>query len=309
MTKQKRAVVALGGNALGNNLAEQRQAVKHTAHALADLIQDHYQVVVVHGNGPQVGMLKKAMETQEPQIPLPVCIAISQSYIGYDLQNAIRQELHQREITHVPVCTLVTQVKINPNDPAFLQPSKPIGRFMTKEEGEQLSKETGCTVKEDAGRGYRQVVPSPQPVEIVELPTISTLVDAGQLVIACGGGGVPVIEDGSCLKETDAVVDKDFISSLLAEKLDADLFVILTAVEHATLHFGTKDETPLHKITTHEARNFIKEGHFSAGSMLPKIEAATKFAESKKDRIAVITLLEQARNGIAGHTGTHIQQP
>lgn len=306
MSQKQRVVVALGGNALGNTLEQQRDAVKHTARVLADLVESGNDVIVSHGNGPQVGMIKNAMEHEIPNIPLSMCIAISQSYIGYDLQNAIREQLALRNRTSIPVSTVVTQVRVDADDPAFQNPTKPIGRFMTKEEAALFTHQSSLPVMEDAGRGYRQVVASPKPMEIIELPTISTLVDAQQIVITCGGGGVPVVQEQHKLKEVAAVVDKDFISSKLAQDLDADVLVILTAVSHACLHYGTEKETILEKLTTEQAEQYIQEGHFSSGSMLPKMEAALEFAHSKKGRRSVITLLEQAQDGISGKVGTHI---
>lgn len=308
----KRVVVALGGNALGNNLTEQMTAVKQTSKAIADLIEAGYEVILSHGNGPQVGMIQLAMEEfsfnnpQYPVVPLSVCVAMSQSYIGYDLENALQEELRQRNISKA-VTTIVTQVVVDENDPAFKKPTKPIGRFMTKEEAEQLVKEKNIQVMEDAGRGYRQVVASPKPKNIVELLTIQTLVDAGQTVIAGGGGGIPVIQEGNRLKGVNAVIDKDFCSERLAEQVDADLLVILTAVEKVCINFGKENQEALGNVSTEKMKQYAQEGQFATGSMLPKVEAAIKFAESKPGRKTLITLLEKAKEGLSGKTGTLIE--
>ena len=260
----KRVVVALGGNALGNNLTEQMTAVKQTSKAIADLIEAGYEVILSHGNGPQVGMIQLAMEEfsfnnlQYPVVPLSMCVAMSQSYIGYDLENALQEELRQRNISKA-VTTIVTQVVVDENDPAFKKPTKPIGRFMTKEEAEQLVKEKNIQVMEDAGRGYRQVVASPKPKNIVELLTIQTLVDAGQTVIAGGGGGIPVIQEGNRLKGVNAVIDKDFCSERLAEQVDADLLVILTAVEKVCINFGKENQEALGNVSTEKMNNMRKK--------------------------------------------------
>ena len=308
----KRGVVALGGNALGNNLTEQMTAVKQTSKAIADLIEAGYEVILSHGNGPQVGMIQLAMEEfsfnnlQYPVVPLSMCVAMSQSYIGYDLENALQEELRQRNISKA-VTTIVTQVVVDENEPAFKKPTKPIVRFMTKEEAEQLVKEKNIQVMEDAGRGYRQVVASPKPKNIVELLTIQTLVDAGQTVIAGGGGGIPVIQEGNRLKGVNAVIDKDFCSERLAEQVDADLLVILTAVEKVCINFGKENQEALGNVSTEKMKQYAQEGQFAPGSMLPKVEAAIKFAESKPGRKTLITLLEKAKEGLSGKTGTLIE--
>ncbi|MEG0179191.1 MAG: carbamate kinase [Oscillospiraceae bacterium] len=308
----KRIVIALGGNALGNNLTEQMAAVKHTAKAIADLIEAGNEVVISHGNGPQVGMIQLAMgelsrnEPKYPIIPLSVCVAMSQSYIGYDLQNALREEMVDRNMQK-SVATVITQVVVDPLDPAFANPTKPIGRFMTKEEADALVEEKGYTMVEDSGRGYRRVVASPRPVDIVELDTVKALVDAGQVVIAGGGGGIPVLRQGHHLKGASAVIDKDFCSALLAQKLDADVLIILTAVEKAAINFGKENQKWLGNITVDEAKEYCAEGHFAKGSMLPKVQAAIEFASSKEGRKSLITLLEKAKDGIEGRTGTIIE--
>ena len=295
MFTRKRIVIALGGNALGNTLPEQMVAVKTTAKALCDLIEEGHQVVVVHGNGPQVGMINNAMsalsreDENQPNTPLSVCVAMSQAYIGYDLQNALREELRIRGFVRTPVVTVVTQVRVDPNDPAFENPSKPIGKFLTKEEADHQAKAYGHIMKEDAGRGYRRVVASPKPVEIVEQDAINSLVDANKIVICCGGGGIPVVLNGHHLKGASAV-----------------MLIILTAVEKVAVNFGKENEEWLDDITVDDAKKYINEGQFAPGSMLPKVQAAVDFASSKEGRTAMITLLQKAKDGIQGKTGTKI---
>ncbi len=310
----KRIVVALGGNALGKNLPEQMAAVKHTSKAIVDLIAEGNEVIVAHGNGPQVGMIQEAMtqltrSNPEKYIPCPlsVCVAMSQGYIGYDLQNAIREELANRQINH-GVTTVLTQVEVDPNDPAFENPTKPIGAFMTKEEADRMVAERGYTVVEDSGRGWRRVVASPKPQSIVELDTIRSLVEADHVVIACGGGGIPVYHtEGNHLKGAAAVIDKDFAAARLAEQLGADALVILTAVEKVAIHFGKPDQTELDELTPETARRYIDDGEFAPGSMLPKVQAALQFAQSGPGRMALITELDRAADGIAGKTGTIVR--
>lgn len=310
----KRIVVALGGNALGKNLPEQMAAVKHTSKAIVDLIAEGNEVIVAHGNGPQVGMIQEAMtqltrSNPEKYIPCPlsVCVAMSQGYIGYDLQNAIREELANRQINH-GVTTVLTQVEVDPNDPAFENPTKPIGAFMTKEEADRMVAERGYTVVEDSGRGWRRVVASPKPQSIVELDTIRSLVESDHVVIACGGGGIPVYHtEGNHLKGAAAVIDKDFAAARLAEQLGADALVILTAVEKVAIHFGKPDQTELDELTPETAQRYIDDGEFAPGSMLPKVQAALQFAQSGPGRMALITELDRAADGIAGKTGTIVR--
>ncbi|QUH20049.1 carbamate kinase [Alkaliphilus sp. B6464] len=307
----KRIVIALGGNALGNNPKEQLLAVKSTASPIVDLIEEGYEVIICHGNGPQVGMINLAIEEASksnviiPEIPFPECNAMSQGYIGYHLQNALREELIKRDINK-PVATVITQVIVDKNDTAFQNPTKPIGAFYTKEEAEILEKEKSYVVVEDAGRGYRRVVPSPLPIGIVEEDIIKTLTKAGHIAIAVGGGGIPVIEEVHSLIGVSAVVDKDFASEKLAEVVEADYLIILTAVEKVALNYGKENEKLLDTLSINEVKQYIKEGHFARGSMLPKVEAAIKFAESKEGRKALITSLEKAKEGIEGKTGTLI---
>ena len=310
----KRIVIALGGNALGKNLPEQMEAVRHTARAIVDLIEQGNEVVVAHGNGPQVGMIQEAMtqltrSNPEKYIPCPlsVCVAMSQGYIGYDLQNALREEMLDRGI-EMGAATVLTQVEVDPDDPAFANPTKPIGAFMTREEADRMIAERGYDVIEDAGRGYRRVVASPKPVGIVELDTIRSLVETNHVVIACGGGGIPVFHtEGHHLKGAAAVIDKDFAAARLAEQLDADFLVILTAVEKVAVNFGKPDQEWLDELTPETVARYIAEGQFAPGSMLPKVEAALAFAQSGAGRSSLITLLDRAADGIAGKTGTIVR--
>lgn len=307
----KKIVLALGGNALGDDLAGQMQAVKQTSQAIVDLIAQGHQVVVTHGNGPQVGMINLAFEAaaktdaHTPMLPMSVCVALSQGYIGYDLQNALREELLSRNMD-IPVATLITQVEVDANDPAFSNPTKPIGSFFSKEEAEQLAQK-GYVLKEDAGRGYRRVVASPQPIDIIEKETVKALMDACHVVITAGGGGIPVIREGNHLRGASAVIDKDWASAKLAAMIDADMLIILTAVEKVAINFGKPNEQWLDKLTLGDADRFIAEGHFAKGSMLPKVEAAASFARSRPGRKALITVLNKAKEGIEGKTGTIIE--
>lgn len=306
--KQEKIVVALGGNALGNSAEEQRELVKETAVPIVDLIEAGHQVILAHGNGPQVGMINSAFSAgATPYMPFPECGAMSQGYIGFHLQNAISEELLNRGRKD-PVATIVTQVVVDENDPAFSNPTKPIGLFYSKEEADQIAEEKGFVMQEDSGRGYRRVVPSPKPIDVAEMETINTLVDAGQVVITVGGGGIPVIKRDNHLEGVAAVIDKDFASEILAELLDADYLIILTAVEKAAINFGKENEKWLGATTVEEMEQYIAEEHFAKGSMLPKIEACVKFAKSKPGRKALITSLEKAKEGIEGKTGTTISQ-
>lgn len=310
MLEQKRIVLALGGNALGEGLKEQMAAVRTTAKTVAELIVQGHEVVVTHGNGPQVGMINQAFElaaksdAHTPMLPMSVCVALSQGYIGYDLQNALREALLERGIDK-PVVTLITQVTVDADDPAFANPTKPIGSFFTAEEAAALRKK-GFNLIEDAGRGYRRVVASPRPVAIVEKETVKALLDAGQVVITVGGGGIPVIAHGNHLQGASAVIDKDWASARLAEQIDADMLIILTAVEKVAINFGQPDQQWLDRLSVADVQRLIAQEQFAKGSMLPKIEAALAFAESKVGRNSLITLLDKAKEGIEGTTGTVI---
>ena len=311
--ENKKIVVALGGNALGSNLVEQMISVSDAVKPIADLIEEGYEVVVTHGNGPQVGVIQDAMTLlsrenpeKHPHFPLSVCTAMSQGYIGYDITNKLREELLDRGLAGNVACVL-TQVEVDPQDPAFRHPTKPIGPFLTKEEADKKAMEKRHVFIEDSGRGYRRVVASPEPISIIEIDTIRTPADAGYVVIGAGGGGIPVFKtENHHLQGAPAVIDKDRASELLAEQLDADFLIILTAVENAAINYGKPDEQKLGDISTEEAKKYIAEGQFAPGSMLPKVEAAVKFAESKPGRTALITLLEKAKDGINGKTGTRI---
>ena len=309
----KRIVIALGGNALGNTAAEQLSLVTNTAKAIVDLIAEGNEVVIAHGNGPQVGMINLGLSTAaeagaiKADMPFPECGAMSEGYIGYHLAQAIGNELHSRGMEK-PVATVITQTVVSEDDPAFQNPTKPVGAFYDKETADRIAKEKGYTMVEDAGRGYRQVVPSPKPFDIVEKESIKALFNAGHVVIAVGGGGIPVVRRDGKLYGTPAVIDKDFGSELLAELLDADVLVILTAGEKVAINFNKPDQKGLDDLTPAEAYRYMEENQFAKGSMLPKVQAAVKFAESKKGRTALITLLEKAKAGIAGETGTRVHQ-
>ena len=309
----KRIVIALGGNALGSTPYEQLSLVTETAKPIVDLIAQGNEVVIAHGNGPQVGMINLGLATAaeakaiKSDMPFPECGAMSQGYIGYHLQNAIGNELAARGMAK-DVATVVTQVLVEESDPAFQHPTKPVGAFYDRETADRIAAEKGYTMVEDAGRGYRQVVPSPKPVDVIEKNTVKALMGSGTVVITVGGGGIPVVRREGRLVGVPAVIDKDFASAKLAELLDADLLVILTAVEKVAINFGKPDQRGLDALTPAEAREYIAQGQFAPGSMLPKVEAAVQFAESKPGRTALITLLEKARDGIEGRTGTRISQ-
>ncbi len=309
--EKKKVVIALGGNALGKDIEEQKEAVAKTAKVIVDLAEQGLDIIVTHGNGPQVGMIQNAMDNlivmqqNYKQVPLPTSVAMSQGYIGIDLQNAIKYELLSRNIDG-KVSTILSQVEVDKDDPAFENPTKPIGRFLTKEEADE-NEANGIRCMEDAGRGYRIVVASPMPKRIRELQTIKTLVDAGHIVITCGGGGIPVVSDAEGrLVGVNAVIDKDNASSLLASQLGADHLVILTAVEKVAINWGKENQEWLSDLTVEQAKEYIAQEQFAKGSMLPKVEAAIRFAESGEGRHALITLLDKAAAGIAGETGTVI---
>ncbi|WP_251576257.1 carbamate kinase [Limosilactobacillus agrestimuris] len=305
-----KVVVALGGNALGKSPEEQLKLVKNTASSLIGLIDAGNQVVISHGNGPQVGAINLGMNFaaengKTAAFPFPECGAMSQGYIGYHLQQSLQNELHRRWMNK-NVATIVTQIAVDPKDPAFQNPSKPVGDFYTKEQAEQIEKEKGYTFKEDAGRGYRQVVPSPLPQKIMELNSIKTLIENGDLVIAGGGGGVPVIMTDDGLQGVPAVIDKDRSSALLADKIDADTLIILTAVDYVYVNYGKPDEKALKTLNVAEAQKYMDEKQFAAGSMLPKIEACLSFVKGHPERKALITSLNGLDDALAGKVGTVI---
>lgn len=311
MTK-KRLVIALGGNALGNTPAEQLELVKKTAKTIVDL-SENYDIAVGHGNGPQVGMINNAMEFSAnkggntPEMPFPECGAMSQGYIGYHLSQSIRNELKNRNKDSEIAC-VVTQVMVDENDEAFNKPTKPIGSFLTKEEAEAKQRENGYEYVEDAGRGYRRVVASPIPKEIIEINIVENLVNNGNIVITVGGGGVPVIETEEGLEGVPAVIDKDRSSALLAQELNADMLVILTAVDRVMINYNKPNQEEIEEMTVEEAKKYIEEGHFAPGSMLPKVEACLEFVEKSDKGRALITSLEKAAEALEGKTGTIIKK-
>ena len=305
-----KVVVALGGNALGKSPEEQLKLVKNTASSLIGLIQAGNQVVISHGNGPQVGQINLGMDFaaqngKTAAFPFPECGAMSQGYIGYHLQQSLQNELHQRGMEK-DVVTTVTQVVVDPSDPAFENPTKPVGDFYTKEQAAQIEQERGYTFVEDAGRGYRQVVPSPLPKRIVELNSIETLIENGTLVIAAGGGGVPVVEEGGALTGVPAVIDKDRSSALLADNVDADQLIILTAVDYVYINYNQPDEQKLTELSQAQAQELIDAGQFPAGSMLPKIQACLSFVKGHPERKAIITSLAGLDQALEGKLGTVI---
>lgn len=306
----KRIVVALGHSALGKTFPEQKENVKKAANAIADLVEAKYEIVITHSNGPQIGMIHSAMteysrlEPSNTVAPMSICSAMSQGYIGYDLQNEIRTELLNRGI-YKPVSTLITQVRVDPFDAAFTHPDKVIGRYMTEEEAKAEEKKGNHVIKTE-GKGYRRIIAAPRPMEIYELDAIKALMDAQQIVIAAGGGGIPVLQQGTRLKGASAVIEKDITSACLAEQLDADVLLLLTGVEKVALNYGSPSETPLDSMTVEEATGYIDEKQFSSGAMLPKVEAAVSFASSNKNRKAIITSIDTALAGLTGKTGTLI---
>ena len=309
----KKIVIALGGNALGNKAKEQLELVKNTASSIVKLVKDGNDVIVAHGNGPQVGMINLAMEYSSnnggntPAMPFPECGAMSQGYIGYHLQQSIQKELKDNGLNK-PCATVVTQVIVDENDDAFKNPTKPIGSFYSEEEAKKIMEETGYTFVEDAGRGYRRVVASPKPVDIVELDVVEQLVDNGTVVITVGGGGIPVIKKGNGLEGVPAVIDKDRSSAKLASLLKADVLLILTAVEKVSINFNKPDQLDLSELTLNEANKYIAEGQFAKGSMLPKVEACMDFINGNPEGTAIITSLEKALDAIHGDTGTIIKK-
>lgn len=306
-------VIALGGNALGNTPYEQLDLVRETAKPIVDLIADGNEVVIAHGNGPQVGMINLGMAAAaeakaiKSDMPFPECGAMSQGYIGFHLQNAIGNELAARKINK-EVATVVTQVLVDENDKAFQNPTKPVGAFYDKETAGKIAKEKGFTMVEDAGRGYRRVVPSPKPIDVIEKASVEALIKAGAVVVTVGGGGIPVIRKDGKLFGTPAVIDKDFASEKLAELIDADLLIILTAVEKVAVNYNKPDQKNLSSLTPEEAKAYAAEGQFAPGSMLPKVQAAVQFAESKSGRKCIITSLDKALDALNGKTGTVVSK-
>ena len=307
---KKRVVVSIGHKDLGTNLPEQKKAIAKTSEVLAELVQDGWQLAIVHSNAPQVGMIHTAMnefaKTHEgyTNAPMSVCSAMSQGYIGYDLQNTLHSTLISRGI-YKTVSTVLTQVTVNPYDEAFYTPVKIIGRIMSLEDA-RIEEEKGNSIIEIKGRGFRRIVASPNPVAIVEIDAIKALLNADQVVIACGGGGIPVIEQSGKLKGASAVIEKDLAAGLLAKEADADVLLILTAVEQVSLNYGTPQERPVSKMNIAEARSFLNEGHFEFASMLPKIQASVDFVNAGKNRQAIITSLDKCRKALAGEAGTVI---
>lgn len=304
-------VIALGGNALGKTPQQQKELVKQTAKSIVELVKEGHHVIISHGNGPQVGMINLSFEVSSnandnvPSMPFPECGAMSQGYIGYHIQNAILEELKNNNIEK-DVVSIVTQVLVDRNDDAFKNPTKPVGAFYSKEEADKFISEKGYTMVEDSGRGYRRVVPSPMPIDIIEKNIIKNLINNDVLTIAVGGGGIPVYKDANKLIGTPAVIDKDLASSLLAHILDVDKLVILTAVDKISLNFNKPDQIDLDSMTVKEAYEYINAGHFAKGSMLPKVKAALKFVEGGSNRTAIIASLEGAKDAINGNGGTKI---
>lgn len=306
-----RIVIALGGNALGNSPVEQKEIVKDSAKAICAIIKQGHEVIIAHGNGPQVGMINNAFDeankvnSKSPFMPFAECGAMSQGYIGYHLQNAIVNEMRKQNIKKDVAC-VVTQVLVDKNDAAFNNPSKPIGAFYNELEAKQLAAKNNFTVKEDAGRGWRRVIASPKPIDIIEKDVIKNLVANNTLVIACGGGGIPVIENEGNLVGTAAVIDKDFASEKLAELVNADILLILTAVQKVAINYGKTDEKWLDKISYKQAQEYIDQNQFSAGSMLPKVQAAMLFVNKNDSRKAIIAELQSAGDALIGKNGTTI---
>lgn len=309
---KRRVVVALGHRALGNTMPEQLAAVKHSAKAIADLIETGYQVAITHSNAPQVGMIHTALNEfgkEHPEYtaaPMSVCSAMSQGYIGYDLQNAIREELIGRGIYRT-VSTILTQVVVDPYDEAFYTPTKVLGRYMNAEEA-AAERKKGNFVVEEPERGFRRIVSAPNPVRIIEIEAIRTLLDADQTVIACGGGGIPVLEQDNRLKGASAVIEKDLTAGKLAEEIDADELIILTSVEKVKINMGRPEEEDLGEISVEAAKQYMEEGHFGIYNMLPKFRAAVSFIEKREGRVARITSFEHLKDALKGKTGTVICQ-
>ncbi|MCI9154080.1 carbamate kinase [Lachnospiraceae bacterium] len=308
---KKRAVIALGHRALGTTLPEQMVAVKKTAKSIADLLEEGYQIAITHSNAPQVGMIHTAMNEfgkahpDYTAAPMSVCSAMSQGYIGYDLQNGIREELLNRGIYRT-VSTILTQVIVDPYDEAFYTPTKVLGRYMSVQEANEERKK-GNYIIEEPGKGFRRVVSAPNPVEIVELDAINALLDADQLVIACGGGGIPVMKQDNHLRGASAVIEKDLAAGKLAEGVGADILIILTSVEQVCINFGQENEIKLGEITVNEAREYMEQGHFGIYNMYPKFRASVEFIEKGEGRSALITSFDKVKEGVRGKAGTLIR--
>lgn len=308
---RKRAVIALGHRALGTTLPEQKVAVKNTAKSIADLLEEGYQIAITHSNAPQVGMIHTAMNEfgkSHPDYtaaPMSVCSAMSQGYIGYDLQNGIREELLNRGIYRT-VSTILTQVIVDPYDEAFYTPTKVLGRYMSVQEANEERKK-GNYVIEEPGKGFRRVVSAPNPVEIVELDAVKALLDADQIVVAAGGGGIPVMKQDNHLKGASAVIEKDLAAGKLAEGVDADILIILTSVDQVCINFGSENEEKLGKINIEQAKQYMEEGHFGVYNMFPKFRAAVDFIEKREGRSALITSFDKVKDGVRGKAGTTIQ--
>ncbi|MCI9213298.1 MAG: carbamate kinase [Ruminococcus sp.] len=308
---KKRAVIALGHRALGTTLPEQMVAVKKTAKSIADLLEEGYQIAITHSNAPQVGMIHTAMNEfgkahpDYTAAPMSVCSAMSQGYIGYDLQNGIREELLNRGIYRT-VSTILTQVIVDPYDEAFYTPTKVLGRYMSVQEANEERKK-GNYIIEEPGKGFRRVVSAPNPVEIVELDAVNALLDADQLVIACGGGGIPVMKQDNHLRGASAVIEKDLAAGKLAEGVNADILIILTSVEQVFINFGQENETKLGAITVKEAKEYMEQGHFGIYNMYPKFRASVEFIEKGEGRSALITSFDKVKDGVRGKAGTRIQ--
>ncbi len=306
--ENKTIVVALGHSAFGTIFPDQKEAVKKAAVAIADLVEEKYNIVITHSNAPQMGMIQTAMSDfskangEYTVAPLSLCSAMSQGYIGFDLQNAIRTELLNRGV-YKQVSTIITQVRVEPFDEAFHKPTKVIGRYLTAEEAKEEEKK-GNYVAYEEGKGYRRIIASPKPIDIYELDAIKALLTAGQIVIACGGGGIPVLQQGARLKGASAIIEKDLASAKLAELLDADLLLFLTGVDNVCLNFGTDEQTPLNTMTLEETYTYIDEGHFTSGSMLPKVQAAASFVALDPKHKAIIANLHKAKDAVKGKTGT-----
>ena len=316
-TKPNRVVIALGGNALGNTPEEQIARVREAAPTLLKVIEQGNEIIITHGNGPQVGMIQKsfalahAEDESVPAMDLPECGAMSQGYIGYHLQQAIGAAMH-KSYKRWHVASVVTQIEVDPDDPAFANPTKPIGQFLSKEEADaEQAAHPEMTFVEDSGRGYRRVVASPEPKKIVEYESILNLLDNEFIVIACGGGGIPVVrnyDDKGAYRGIAAVIDKDMGGELLAEDCHADMLVLLTAVDHVAINFGKPDQKDLEDVTVAEAKQYLEQGQFGKGSMEPKVRAAVKFAESRPGRVCIIGSLEKAAEAMAGLSGTRIHE-